>query len=76
MKYIVVRITKAFDYETRDTMCITDTEELAVKVKDWLKKNDKPPFPDNERSEFYIVPVPEVYSLDNFIEHYKEDIEI
>ena len=76
MKYIVVRITKAWEYETRDTMCIVDTEELAVKVMDWLKQNDKPPFTDNERYEFYITPVATVANLEDFIELYREEIEL
>lgn len=73
MKFVVVRMTKNWDWVTRDTICIVDTEEQARQILNWCKKNYKHPQPYECHYEFYITNVKQVNSLDEFREYYEEE---
>ena len=68
-------MTKNWEWETQDTLCIVDTEEQARRILDWCKKNCKHPQPDECIYEFYIAPVKHVGSLDEFQKHYEDEFE-
>lgn len=75
MKWIVVRMAKGQEWETRDALCIVDTEEQAIRIYDWCEKNCKYPLPNECKYTFYIAPVKQVNSLDEFCKHFEEEFE-